>query len=71
MKDRNKLLSKLKKLAEQGVDGEQEQAKKMFDKLCKKYNIDGSKVDTESVQCRTFTFKEKDKKLLFQIIYKR
>lgn len=70
MKDKNELLSKLKKLAEQGIDGEQEQAKKMFDKLCKKYNIDGSKVDTESVQRRTFTFKEKDKKLLLQIIYK-
>ncbi|MGN0475740.1 MAG: hypothetical protein ACI4HM_00220 [Ruminococcus sp.] len=70
MRDKNELLSKLKKLAEQGVDGEQEQATKMFDKLCKKYNIDDTQVDTESVELKTFSFKAKDKQLFIQVVCK-
>lgn len=66
-------LGKIKALAERGVGGEKETAKRMYVELCAKYGI--SEDETESalneVERRFFRYKtELERSLLIQIFYK-
>lgn len=70
MTEKEKILAKLKALAERGVGGEAENAQKALERLMKKYNIDEIDFENEKRIKREFrysgTFGEK---LLQQIIY--
>lgn len=62
-------LKKIRELAERGVGGEKEQARKTYEKLLKKYEIADEEVADE-VKIRWFRFKtETEEKLLTHIFY--
>lgn len=63
-------LKKIKELAERGVGGERETAKKLYENLLKKYELSDDDIE-DSLQVRWFRFKDDiDKKLLIHIFYK-
>lgn len=65
------LMKKLKALADRGVGGEQENARKMLDRLMKKYNVSELDLDDEKLARHDFVYHSAfDKKLLRQVIYK-
>lgn len=65
------LLKKLKALAEQGVDGEKENARNMLDKLMVKYKVEEADLSEEALEDHDFRYhNEFEKKLLIQLIYK-
>lgn len=72
--DREALLAKLQsiqKLAERGVDGEQENAEALLAKLMEKYNISEDELSESTRKRYVFEFHGKDqKKILLQIIFK-
>lgn len=72
MADKQKdLLKKLRELSMRGVDGERENAQKLFDKLSKKYGISESELDDECVTDHQFTYHGAfEKQLLVQVIAK-
>lgn len=72
MADKHKdLLKKLRELSMRGVDGERENAQKLFDKLSKKYGISESELDDECITVHQFTYHGAfEKRLLIQIIAK-
>ena len=72
MEDKHKdLLKKLRELSMRGVDGERENAQKLFDRLSKKYGISESELDDECITVHQFTFHGAfEKQLLIQIIAK-
>lgn len=58
-------------LALHGVDGEKESAKKLLDKLLKKYNVSINEIEEEQPEVFAFTFHGKwQRKLLIQVAYK-
>lgn len=72
MADKHKdLLKKLRELSMRGVDGERENAQKLFDRLSKKYGVSESELDDECITVHQFTFHGAfEKQLLIQIIAK-
>lgn len=72
MTDKHKdLLKKLRELSMRGVDGEKENAQKLFDRLSKKYGISESELDDECITVHQFTYHGAfEKRLLIQIIAK-
>lgn len=70
--DKKALVSKIKKLAEQGVGGEQTNAEIILRKIMEKYNItDDDIIDEVSLQYYEITFKGKyERKLLLQVVFK-
>ncbi len=66
-----KKLEKIKKLAERGVGGEKETAMRMYEELCRKYDISKDEAEAELVQVRWFSYGTKlEEELLMQIFYK-
>lgn len=62
---------KLRELSMRGVDGERENAQKLFDKLSKKYGISEGDLDDECTSVYQFTYHGAyEKQLLVQIIAK-
>jgi len=71
MTSKTELLMKIKALAEQGVEGERENATELLDSLMKKYNIAESDLSDNTVNDFDFTFSgQEQKSILTQIIYK-
>ena len=71
MEEKEVLLKKLKALADKGVGGEQENAKKILDRLLKKYDIELSDLDGESVFEHEFEYSDKfEREILKQICFK-
>lgn len=65
MADKNiELMKKLKALAERGMYGERENARKMLDKLIKKYGIDERELDDDVLSEHQFRFKTKDERTI-------
>lgn len=66
-------LGKIKALAERGVGGEKETAVRMYEELCRKYDISGDEEEAALVKLekRWFSYStELEEKLLTQIFYK-
>ena len=65
-------LNKIKKLAEQGFYGEQDNARKLLDKLLKKYNLEYSDILDEDIisEYSFYYHSTQEQKILAQIIYK-
>lgn len=62
------LLKKIKALAERGSEGEKQNARKMLNRLIKKYGIDEHELDDEYISEHEFRFKgEFEKQLLVQV----
>lgn len=71
MNEKIELLKKIKTLAEQGAEGERENAKCLLEKLLKKYNLSEDILNDERKGWKEFRFKNNlECKLLIQIIYK-
>lgn len=72
MSDRNQeLLRKLKALADRGVDGEQEQARRILNRLLKKYGVAETDLLDEAQREHTFKyFGPRERSLLVQVCYK-
>ena len=63
-------LKKIRELAERGIDGEKEQARKLYEKLLEKYEINDEEI-ADKLEMRWFRFKtELEERLLSQILYK-
>lgn len=62
--DKVELLKKVRTLALRGVEGEQEQAKIMLDKLMKKYDVSEAELDDEYRETVKFKFHGPDDKML-------
>lgn len=72
-KDKNKLLRKIKALAEQGVGGEKSGAERILSKLLKKYNLSEADLiaEEDTISEIEITFKGKEEEtLLLQVCYK-
>ena len=66
-------LGKIKALAERGVGGEKETAQKMYEELCRKYDISDAEAEAafEKLEERWFSYSTQlEKELLLQIFYK-
>ena len=66
-------LAKIKALAERGVGGEKETAKRMYEELCRKYEIseDEEEAALAQLEKRWFSYStELEEELLLQIFYK-
>lgn len=72
MNDRNQeLLQKLKALADRGVDGEQVQARRILDRLLKKYGVAEADLMDEALQEYKFKYiGPRQQSLLVQVCYK-
>lgn len=71
MGEKEVLLKKLKALAEKGVGGEQENAKRILDRLLKKYDIELSDLDGESVFEHEFEYSGKfEREILKHVCFK-
>ena len=72
MVDKHKdLLKKLRELSMRGVDGEKENAQKLFDKLSKKYGICEGELNDECINVHKFKYHgEYEERLLVQVIVK-
>ena len=64
-------LRKIKALAERGVGGEKETAMRMYEDLCKKYNVSEDEAELAQLEKRWFSYSTKlEEELLLQIFYK-
>lgn len=64
-------LKKIYSLALNGIDGEQEQAQKILDKLLDKYSLSLEEIEEEKIKCFNAKFKgAEEEMLLAQVIYK-
>ena len=66
-------LGKIKALAERGVGGEKETAMRMYEELCRKYNISDDEAEAALMKLETRWFSystQLEKELLGQILYK-
>lgn len=66
-------LGKIKELAERGVGGEKETAARMYEEMCRKYNIsdDEAEIALQKLEKRWFSYSTQlEKELLIQIFYK-
>lgn len=65
------LMKKLRTLAERGGPGERENARRMLDKLLKKYNVAEADLSDDVLEIHWYTVKnEEERKLLDQVAYK-
>ena len=65
------LLKKVYRLAERGESGERDAARRMLDKLMKKYHIDEADLSDDAVRDFEFTYhSEYEKTILSQVFYK-
>jgi hypothetical protein len=62
------LLRKLKSLADQGVDGERENAAAMLERLCKNHGIDPNTIGEVPAKKRWFSIPLKKQRLFHQIV---
>ena len=70
MENKVELLLKIKALAERGIGGERQEAKKRLEVLMLKFGITDEMLGAETVECCWFKYREKlDKRLLNQVIY--
>ena len=70
MRNKEKLLKKIKTLSERGVGGEKESAEKLLLQLMEKYKITEDEISEDSVEFEWFRYKDNiQKRLLNQVIY--
>lgn len=70
MRNKEKLLKKIKTLSERGVGGEKESAEKLLLQLMEKYKITEDEISEDSVDFEWFRYKDNiQKRLLNQVIY--
>jgi len=67
--DKKELLKKIKSLAEKGVSGEKDTATNFLKKLCVKYNISETELESDIVEKYEIRYKPNEKKLLEQVAY--
>lgn len=70
MRNKEKLLKKIKTLSERGVGGEKESAEKLLSQLMEKYKITEDEISEDLVEFEWFRYKDNiQKRLLNQVIY--